>query len=270
LIKRGGRGQRMRAPEWREHLPALDQLSKVGEFGARSMYLRSRIIASELYDVGIDVNCGPLGDILTSETHTILLNRCYESDVNSAVKISKAIAMGLQDGGVLPVLKHILGYGRVVVDGYETLPFVTEPYDTLSQTDFESFRQLSYLPMAMTSHISYTDIDIIPATISKKMLTLIREDIGFNNLIITDDISMGALKGSLYELSRLSLEAGCDLVLHCNGGFSEMEEEVSAFGYLSDESLLRSEAVLLQRQRPKFIFIKELEEELSICLGVRK
>ena len=175
-----------------------------------------------------------------------------------------------QDGGILPVLKHIPGYGRAVVDGHETLPLVTEPYDTLSQTDFESFRQLSYLPMAMTAHISYTDIDVIPATISKKMLTLIREDIGFKNLIMTDDISMGALKGSLYELSRLSLEAGCDLVLHCNGGFSEMEEEVSAFGYLSDESLLRSEAVLLQRQRPKFIFIKELEEELSICLGVRK
>jgi beta-N-acetylhexosaminidase len=268
IDQEGGRVQRMRSPEWREHLPALELLNMVGELGARAMYLRSRIIASELYDVGIDVNCGPLADILTSQTHKILFNRCYGSDVSSVVEISKAVALGLQDGGVLPVLKHIPGYGRAVVDGHETLPFVTEPYDILSQTDFESFRQLSYLPMAMTAHISYTDIDAIPATVSRKMLTLIREDIGFNNLIMTDDISMGALQGSLSDLSRLSLEAGCDLVLHCNGRFTEMEEVVYACGYLSDQSKLRSEVALSQRQSPKFSSIKELEEELSNYLGV--
>ena len=136
----------------------------------------------------------------------------------------------------MPILKHIPGYGRAVVDSHKELPNVSERYDVLKVTDFLAFRRLADLPISMTAHVTYTDIDSLPATISKKIIKMIRDEIQFKNLLITDDISMRALAGSISERAELSLKAGCDIVLHCNGELDEMVQIAKVCGYLSGSS----------------------------------
>lgn len=263
IDQEGGRVQRMRSPEWMEYLPALTQVQKSGSHAGRVMYLRSRLIALELNEIGIDVNCAPVADLLKPNTHTILADRCYGETVEDVVKISRAVATGLLDGGVLPVVKHIPGYGRAVVDGHEQLPIVREPLEVLTRTDFLPFKSLADLPISMTAHITYTSIDDTPATISKKMLSLIRNDLGYKNLIITDDISMGALEGSIFERSKSSIDAGCDIVLHCNGDLKEMIDVANASGQLTSQGEERSQFALEQKRPPKEESIDELQYELS-------
>ena len=263
IDQEGGRVQRMRSPEWMEYLPALTQVKKSGSHAGRAMYLRSRLIALELNEIGIDVNCAPVADLLKPNTHTILADRCYGETVEDVVKISRAVATGLLDGGVLPVVKHIPGYGRAVVDGHEQLPIVREPLEVLTRTDFLPFKLLADLPISMTAHITYTSIDDTPATISKKMLSLIRNDLGYKNLIITDDISMGALEGSIFERSKSSIDAGCDIVLHCNGDLKEMIDVANASGQLTSQGEERSQFALEQKRPPKEESIDELQYELS-------
>jgi beta-N-acetylhexosaminidase len=262
IDQEGGRVQRMRSPEWREYLPALRQVEEAGSLASRVMYLRSRLIASELNEIGIDVNCAPVADLLKPNTHPILADRCYGETVEDVVKICRAVATGLLDGGVLPVVKHIPGYGRAVVDGHERLPIVRESLEVLNGTDFLSFKLLADLPISMTAHISYISIDDIPATVSEKMLYLIRNDLGYKNLIITDDISMGALEGSIFERSKCSIDAGCDIVLHCNGDVKEMRDVANASGQLTLQGEERSKFALDQRRAPKKETIDELEYEL--------
>jgi beta-N-acetylhexosaminidase len=262
IDQEGGRVQRMRSPEWREYLPALRQVKEAGSLASRVMYLRSRLIASELNEIGIDVNCAPVADLLKPNTHPILADRCYGETVEDVVKICRAVAAGLLDGGVLPVVKHIPGYGRAVVDGHERLPIVRESLEILNGTDFLSFKLLADLPISMTAHISYTSIDDTPATVSEKMLYLIRNDLGYKNLIITDDISMGALEGSIFERSKCSIDAGCDIVLHCNGNVKEMRDVANASGQLTLQGEERSQFALDQRRAPKKETIEELEYEL--------
>lgn len=263
IDQEGGRVQRMRSPEWMEYLPAFTQVKKSGSHAGRVMYLRSRLIALELNEIGIDVNCAPVADLLKPNTHTILADRCYGETVEDVVKISRAVATGLLDGGVLPVVKHIPGYGRAVVDGHEQLPIVREPLEVLTRTDFLPFKLLADLPISMTAHITYTSIDDTPATISKKMLSLIRNDLGYKNLIITDDISMGALEGSIFERSKSSIDAGCDIVLHCNGDLKEMIDVANASGQLTSQGEERSQFALEQKRPPKEESIDELQYELS-------
>ncbi|MBT4285050.1 MAG: glycoside hydrolase family 3 N-terminal domain-containing protein [Paracoccaceae bacterium] len=263
IDQEGGRVQRMRSPEWMEYLPALTQVKKSGSHAGRVMYLRSRLIALELNEIGIDVNCAPVADLLKPNTHTILADRCYGETVEDVVKISRAVATGLLDGGVLPVVKHIPGYGRAVVDGHEQLPIVRETLEVLTRTDFLPFKLLADLPISMTAHITYTSIDDTPATISKKMLSLIRNDLGYKNLIITDDISMGALEGSIFERSKSSIDAGCDIVLHCNGDLKEMIDVANASGQLTSQGEERSQFALEQKRPPKEESIDELQYELS-------
>ena len=263
IDQEGGRVQRMRSPEWIEYLPALTQVKKSGSHASRTMYLRSRLIALELNEIGIDVNCAPVADLLKPNTHTILADRCYGETVEDVVKISRAVATGLLDGGVLPVVKHIPGYGRAVVDGHEQLPIVREPLEVLRKTDFLPFKLLADLPISMTAHITYTSIDNTPATISKKMLSLIRNDLGYKNLIITDDISMGALEGTIFERSKSSIDAGCDIVLHCNGDLKEMIDVANASGQLTSQGEERSQFALEQKRPPKEESIDELQYELS-------
>lgn len=263
IDQEGGRVQRMRSPEWMEYLPAFTQVKKSGSHAGRVMYLRSRLIALELNEIGIDVNCAPVADLLKPNTHAILADRCYGETVEDVVKISRAVATGLLDGGVLPVVKHIPGYGRAVVDGHEQLPIVRETLEVLTRTDFLPFKLLADLPISMTAHITYTSIDDTPATISKKMLSLIRNDLGYKNLIITDDISMGALEGSIFERSKSSIDAGCDIVLHCNGDLKEMIDVANASGQLTSQGEERSQFALEQKRPPKEESIDELQYELS-------
>ena len=262
IDQEGGRVQRMRSPEWKEYLPALEQVKKADN-ALRIMYLRSRLIAYDLQEVGIDVNCAPIADILRADTHPILANRCYSTSIDEVVQVSRAVANGLIDGGVLPILKHIPGYGRAVVDGHEELPNVSERYEVLKVTDFLAFKRLADLPISMTAHVKYTDIDSLPTTISKKIIKMIRDEIEFKNLLITDDISMRALAGSISERAELSLKAGCDIVLHCNGELNEMVQIAKVCGYLSGSSKRRSEIALNCRKPSNSVNIAEVKSEFD-------
>jgi len=267
IDQEGGRVQRMRAPEWREYPPALDQMKMAGANAARAMYLRNRMIAEELFEVGIDVNCAPLADVIWPESHPVLRNRCYGSNVDTVVEMCLAAEQGLLDGGVLPVLKHIPGYGRAVVDGHKDLPRVDVPRAELDALDFAPFKRLTQMAMGMTAHIVFPCIDDLPATTSPKAMKMIREEIGFDNLIMTDDISMEALSGTVAERARASLDAGCDIALHCNGDMAEMVAVAEACGPMTAAMLERAERALAQRKTPTDVDISALEAEFRTLVA---
>lgn len=266
IDQEGGRVQRMRAPHWREHLPALDQMARARD-PLRAQWLRYRLIAAELRAVGIDVNCAPLADLVEDGTHPVLLNRLYGADVETVISAARACANGLLAGGVLPVLKHIPGYGRARVDSHRDLPRVEAPLADLEARDFAPFRALNDLPMGMTAHIVLSAIDPDrPATTSPPVMKLVREDIGFGGLIMTDDLSMGALRGTLAERARASIAAGCDVVLHCSGKREEMEEVARATPLLSPIAARRADRALSLRRDPQPQDFRELEGELHALL----
>ncbi|WP_172296246.1 glycoside hydrolase family 3 protein [Pseudoruegeria sp. HB172150] len=267
IDQEGGRVQRMGPPHWRQWLPPLDQMAIAGCNAARTMELRYRIIASELRNVGIDVNCGPTCDIAEDGTHPILKNRCYGTMPGPVTDAARAVIKGLRAGGVSPVMKHMPGHGRALVDSHLGLPVVTESAEALRAWDFAPFTALSDLPMAMTAHIVFTAFDPDqPATTSVIMQRVIREEIGFTGLLMTDDISMEALAGGLADRTAAAHAAGCDLVLHCSGRMAEMQEVVGASHTLSGVALLRAEAALAARPNPVPIDIAEAEAELEALL----
>ncbi len=267
IDQEGGRVQRMRAPHWREYLPALDQMTRASD-PIRAMWLRNRLIAQELHDVGLDANCAPLADLLEDAAHPVMRNRLYGRDVDTVVQAARTAAEAHLDGGVLPILKHIPGYGRATVDSHKELPTVRVSRKELELRDFAPFRALSDMAMGMTAHIVFTDIDPDhPATISATMMQVIRRDIGFDGLIMTDDIGMDALSGTPAERATASLKAGCDLVLHCNGDRAEVEAVANASGQMSAAALARAERALAQRKPPVPIDIPGAIAELEALLA---
>lgn len=257
----GGRVQRMGPPVWRQWLPPLDQVALAGP---ASMELRSRIIAHELRAVGIDVNCAPLGDIADPCTHAFLKNRCYGMDVETVLAACRAVIAGFRAGGVLPVLKHIPGHGRSVVDSHLDLPVVADPIETLLEKDFAPFQAMCDVHLGMTAHLIYTSLDPDrPATQSPRVIDTIRRTIGFQGLLMTDDISMEALQGGVATRSAASIAAGCDAVLHCNGDLAEMQEVVAAVGALSPDGEGRLQAALAERRAPEPIDIAALDKAFA-------
>ncbi|MGB0904607.1 MAG: glycoside hydrolase family 3 N-terminal domain-containing protein, partial [Mangrovicoccus sp.] len=215
----------------------------------RAFYLRYRLIAAELSALGIDANCAPMADIAMADTHHFLRNRCYGTDLPSVIANARATSEGLLDGGVLPVLKHIPGHGRGTLDSHLDLPKVTAEADALKTLDFAAFAGLNDLPMAMTAHIVYAAIDDqAPATQSAPMIQVIRDQIGFDGLLMTDDLSMQALSGSMRARCESSLGAGCDVILHCNGDMAEMQEIAAASGDLAGQAALRADAALASKR----------------------
>ena len=205
----GGRVQRLRAPYWTEWTPPLKFVQAAGPNAARAMELRYRLIARELLSVGIDANCAPVGDLITDSTHPFLRNRCYGSDPAQVSEIALAVARGLLSEGVLPVVKHIPGHGRTTVDAHFDLPTVTAPRAQLLTQDFAPFRALKDLPMGMTGHLVFTAYDAQhPATQSARMVNVIRQEIGFGGLLMTDDLNMNALAGTLATRTGAALGAG--------------------------------------------------------------
>jgi len=259
----GGRVQRLRAPHWREWLPPLDMAEAAGPEAPLAMYLRARLIAAELHAVGIDGNCAPTVDIAGPLTHPFLRNRCYGSDLDTVVAVARAVAQGLLDGGVLPVMKHMPGHGRAMIDTHLELPRVTEPPETLLRSDFAAFRALADLPLGMTAHIVFSAYDDQPATCSAPMIRVIREDIGFGGLLMTDDLSMQALSGTIGERAAAARRAGCDVMLHCNGNAGEMQAVAAASGVLAGAALARATAALAARRTPDTADPKALDAELA-------
>lgn len=260
IDQEGGRVQRLRAPHWREWAPPLDTVAQSAD-PARAMWIRSRIIAHELRGVGIDSNCAPCADIAGDETHPFLKNRCYGSDADTVSRISAAVADGHLAGGVLPVIKHLPGHGRATGDTHHDLPTVSASRDDLVANDFAPFRALSHLPMAMTAHIIFSAYDDKPATQSARMIQVIRDDIGFQGLLITDDLNMQALRGTLAERTAAAMAAGCDIALHCKGDLAEMQAVADACGAQTLAIRTRAQAALDARHAPDPVDILALEAE---------
>lgn len=263
----GGRVQRLRAPHWREWLPPLDQVAQGGAQAAAGMALRSRIIAHELRAVGIDANCAPCCDLASDVTHPFLRNRCYGSDPGEVAAIARAVAEAHLAGGVLPVMKHMPGHGRSTADTHHDLPTVTASPDDLDATDFAPFHALRDMPMAMTAHVIFAAFDPErPATQSPVMIDVIRNRIGFSGLLMTDDLNMQALSGSLAERTAAARAAGCDIALHCKGDLAEMQAVAAAAGRMDSASQARAGAALAWRKTPDAVDIAALEDDLAKVL----
>lgn len=266
IDQEGGRVQRLRGPIWREWTPPLDFVRAAGDAAAEAMFLRFRLIAHELRDIGIDSNCAPMVDVPTAHTHDFLRNRCYGSTPGQIAAMGQAANDAMLAGGVLPILKHMPGHGRATADSHHELPRVSASRADL-ETDFAPFRDLRNTPMGMTAHVVFEAVDDRPATLSPPMMQIIREEIGFDNLIMTDDVSMKALSGSLTDITRASLDAGCDVVLLCNATRSDRAKVAQAAGEMSDAAQSRAERALGYRQAPDDVDIPALESQLRALLG---
>lgn len=266
IDQEGGRVQRLRPPHWRDWMPPLDLVACSGDQAERAIYVMYRIIADELHRIGIDSNCAPMVDVAGHMTHDFLRNRCYSSDPARVAAVGRAAAQGLLDGGVLPVLKHIPGHGRAVVDSHYDLPRVGAMHADLSAVDFAPFHALRDLPMGMTAHIVYEALDDAPATCSAKMMQVIREEIGFDNLVMTDDISMKALGDDLIGNTRAALDAGCDIALYCNGALADRIAVAEAAGALTPAAEIRAARALACRKPPQDVDIPALEAEFDALL----
>lgn len=252
----GGRVQRLGPPHWPSYPPGAcygalyDREPALGLAAAR---LAGHLIAADLLPLGIDVDCLPLADVPVQGANAVIGDRAYGTEPGNVAAIAGAIAAGLMAGGVLPVLKHLPGHGRATADSHRTLPVVDTDRATLESTDFAAFKPLANLPLGMTAHVVFSAIDAgAPATTSVTMVQqVIRGFIGFNGLLMSDDISMGALSGTLSERSRAALVAGCDLVLHCNGDLKEMVQVASVVPELAGDAATRAEAALAARRAPE-------------------
>jgi beta-N-acetylhexosaminidase len=255
----GGRVQRLRAPHWREWEPPLDTVLADPATAASRMRRRMAVIGAELRAVGIDANCAPLADVARDATHPFLRNRCYGTDPATVARIARAVAEGLKEAGVLPVLKHMPGHGLSHLDTHLELPVVDLGLDELRAVDFAPFRALADLPMAMTAHLVFAALDRLPATQSPVMIRLIREEIGFQGLLMTDDLNMQALQGTLGERAARSIAAGCDVALHCKGDLAEMEAVAAAAGAMGPAALARAEAAVAVRPKAGITLTQALE-----------
>ena len=252
----GGRVQRLGPPHWPAYPPGArysELYDREPAAGLSAARLAGHLIASDLRPLGIDVDCLPLADVPVPGSDAVIGDRAYGAEPAKVAAIAGAVAQGLQAGGVLPVLKHLPGHGRAKADSHHKLPVVDTDRATLEATDFAAFKPLAGLPLGMTAHVVFSAIDpVAPATTSVTMVReVIRGFIGFQGLLMSDDVSMGALSGTLAERSRAALAAGCDVVLHCNGNLAEMTAVAGAVPELAGEAAARAQAALAQRSAPE-------------------
>ena len=247
IAQEGGRVARLKPPHWRKAPPGrvLGELyARNPEAGLEATQLNSRLLALDVASIGCDVDCLPVLDIALPDTHSVIGDRAYAAQPEAVAAIGRAAAEGLMAEGVMPVIKHIPGHGRATVDSHHLLPRVSVSRDTLERTDFVPFRLLSDLPWAMTAHVLYEAIDPAAAlTVSARgVRDVVRGHIGFDGLLLSDDLSMQALGGSLGERAARSLAAGCDIALHCNGQMPEMAEVAANTGAMTRDAMRRFEA----------------------------
>jgi beta-N-acetylhexosaminidase len=268
----GGRVQRFGPPHWPVYPPGAvfgtlyDIDRKLGLTAAR---LSARLIAADLIDLGVTVDCLPLADVPVAGADAVIGNRAYGTEPGKVAAIARAVTEGLEQGGVLPVLKHIPGHGRAAADTHFRLPVVDTPKAELERTDFAAFQPLADLPMAMTAHVVFSALDPAqPATTSATIIEqVIRGSIGFQGLLMSDDVSMNALAGSVAERTRAIVSAGCDMVLHCNGNLDEMREVVREAPVLSGKALDRAKRALASRKAPQPLDRAAARAELDELIG---
>lgn len=244
IDQEGGRVQRLRPPHWPDW-PAMGRIAAV--FKRDPGRARDALdlildgIAASLRDLGIDVDCAPVLDVPQPDAHDVIGDRAFGRDPDTVAALGGRAAERLLAGGVLPVVKHIPGHGRALSDSHETLPRVAVDRGLLERVDFRPFKALSHLPIAMTAHVVYAAIDPDrPATWSARVIQdAIRRDIGFDGLLVSDDLCMKALGGEYRDRAWKALDAGCDVVLHCSGVLEEMRGVVDGASALSDQAMAR-------------------------------
>ena len=274
IDQEGGRVQRLGPPHWPAY-PAGAAYGRIydgdAHAGLVAARLGARLIAADLLELGINVDCLPLADVPIPGADRVIGDRAYGETPDKVAAIAAAIAEGLADGGVLPVLKHIPGHGRANADSHLKLPVVHADRATLEATDFAAFRPLKRLPLAMTAHVVFTAIDPVrPATTSATMIgEVIRGFIGFGGLLMGDDVSMNALSGTIAERARASLMAGCDLVLHCNGKLDEMRAVAAEAPELAGDGRRRAEAALAVRKSPAGIDLAAARRDFAAMMTER-
>jgi beta-N-acetylhexosaminidase len=268
IDQEGGRVARLKPPHWRAMPPA----ARFGEIAAvdraraaTAVRVNHELLAGELRAIGINVDCAPVLDLKRPETTTAIGDRAFAADPTLVADLGRAAAEGLMAGGVTPVVKHMPGHGRATVDSHLDLPRIDADFDDLADADFVPFRMLNDLPWGITAHLVYKAIDPErPATLSPKVINeVIRGEIGFSGLLVSDDMSMKALQGSLDRLAADLIAAGCDIALHCNGRLDEMRLVAAGCGPLSEAARLRYERGGQRINRDPDFDAEELAEELA-------
>ncbi len=253
IDQEGGRVQRLGPPHWPKYPTgrAYGQIATNDPLTGQALArLGGRLIAEDLRKLGINVDCVPVLDVPQPGAHDVIGDRAYGETVEVIARLGRAAAEGLIAGGVLPVIKHIPGHGRAMSDSHLALPEVDASLEAIEASDFQPFRVLSDMPMAMTAHVVYRAIDKHrPATTSRRAIRLIRDGLGFRGLLMSDDLSMKALSGDFTERARASLRAGCDVVLHCNGDMGEMKAVMAGTHALRGSSKRRAEAAMARVAR---------------------
>ena len=276
IDQEGGRVQRLTPPEWRQAPPAavLGSIARHGVDAAEeAVRLNGLLIAADLHALGINTNCVPVVDVPAPGSHDIIGDRAFSGDVALLSRLARVMAEAHISGGVLPVIKHLPGHGRALADSHLELPRVEATRAELDAIDFAAFQPLADMPLGMSAHIVYAAIDDRPATLSPAVIEqVIRKQIGFDGLLMTDDLSMHALQGSFADRTRDSLNAGCDIVLHCNGDMDEMVEIAeAASGRLTGDAasrLARAQArIAADPVAPPENALARLEELLAIGAG---
>lgn len=271
----GGRVQRLGPPHWPAYPPAAEfgrLYERSPQAGREAARLGARLIAADLQAVGIDVDCLPLADVPVPGADNIIGDRAYGTTPGQVADLARAAAEGLLAGGVLPVLKHLPGHGRAGADSHLALPVVDTDRATLEATDFAAFRRLRDLPLGMTAHVVFSAFDsVAPATTSAIMVRdVIRGMIGFEGLLMSDDVSMKALEGPIAARTRGAFAAGCDLALHCNGDLAEMRAVAAESPLLGGEAARRAAAALALRHAPKPLDIAAARAQFAAVMASRE
>jgi beta-N-acetylhexosaminidase len=272
IDQEGGRVQRLGPPHWPAYPPgaAFGALYDIDpQLGLTAARLSSRLIADDLAALGVTVDCLPLADVPVEGSDAVIGNRAYGTEPGKVASIARAVTEGLEQGGVLPVLKHIPGHGRATADSHFGLPTVDTARSDLERTDFAAFQPLADLPMAMTAHVVFSALDSAhPATTSATIIRqVIRGVIGFQGLLMSDDVSMNALTGTIAERTRAIVDAGCDMVLHCNGKLDEMRDVARETPELAGEALQRAIRALASRKPPQPLDRQAARAELDALLN---
>ena len=272
IDQEGGRVQRFGPPHWPVYPPGatFGRLYDIDRtLGLTAARLSARLIADDLIGLGVTVDCLPLADVPIAGADAVIGNRAYGTEPGKVAAIARAVTEGLEQGGVLPVLKHIPGHGRATADTHFRLPVVDTTRAELERTDFAAFQPLAGLPMAMTAHVVFSALDPAqPATTSATIIAqVIRGVIGFQGLLMSDDVSMNALAGSIAERTRAIVSAGCDMVLHCNGNLDEMREVARETPALSGQALDRAKRALASRKPPQPLDRAAARAELDELIG---
>lgn len=272
IDQEGGRVQRMGPPHWRKY-PAMklfgDCARRDKVLAEQSLETTCRLMADDLRRVGINMNCAPVLDLPIEGSDEIIGDRAFSDSLDIVYALGQVALNSFEGSGILPVIKHMPGHGRALVDSHKALPRVTEPYDALAKSDFRPFHKLRHCAFAMTAHIVFDAVDPDqPATLSPRLIQqVIRQEIGFDGLLMTDDLSMHALNGSFSSRATSALAAGCDLVLHCNGDMHEMTEIAAAVPSASADLRHRIEDLLCKTKMNDVPDRDKLEVEYERCLA---